>query len=53
MALEVIDASQDMALEIETLKQKIGMAAAVHVHDGDTIILDSGQTSAYLAQASK
>jgi len=53
ITLEVVDASQDMALEIDTLKRKIGFAAAHHVHDGDTIILDSGYTTAYLAQALK
>ncbi len=49
--LEVVDASQDMAQEIQALKQTIGYAAARFVRDGDTIIVDSGVTTAYLAQA--
>lgn len=49
ISLEVVDASQDVAHEIEALKQAIGEAAASYVQDGDTVILDSGRTTAYLA----
>ncbi len=49
--LEIIDVSQDVAHEINTLKQDIGFAAAKFVHDGDTIILDAGYTAAYVARA--
>ena len=46
-----MDASQDMAQEIRTLKQTIGHTAARFVHEGDTIIIDTGVTTSYLAQA--
>lgn len=49
--LEVVDASEDLAFEIDAAKRAIGTAAARHVRDGDTIILDAGATTAYLAQA--
>ncbi len=49
--LEVMDASQDMAQEIDALKRAIGHTAARFVHEGDTIIIDAGVTTAYLAQA--
>lgn len=48
--LQSIDASQDAEQEIDMLKRSIGRAAAELVHSGDTIILDSGRTTAYLAQ---
>ncbi len=51
ITLEVIDTSQDLAQEVEALKQAIGRAAAHFVHDGDTIILDAGKTAAYLARS--
>lgn len=51
IGLEVVDTSQDLAHEVEALKQAIGQAAARHVHEGDTIILDAGRTTAYLARA--
>jgi DeoR/GlpR family transcriptional regulator of sugar metabolism len=49
--LEVVDASEDLAFEIDAAKRAIGAAAARHVRDGDTIILDAGATTAYLAEA--
>ncbi len=49
--LEVLDASHDMVREVDVLKQKIGRAAARLVNDGDTIIVDAGITTKYLAQA--
>ncbi len=51
ICLEVVDTSQDMAQEIHALKQAIGRAAARFVHEGDTIIIDAGVTTSYLAQA--
>ena len=49
--LEVIDASQDIAHEIDELKRAVGSAAARLVHEGDTIILDAGVTTTYMARA--
>ena len=49
--LEVIDASQDMDQEIDRLNRAIGSAAAGFVVSGDTIILDSGKATDYLAEA--
>ncbi len=49
--LEVVDASEDLAFEIEAAKKAIGAAAARYVRGGDTIILDAGATTAYLARA--
>lgn len=51
ITLEVVDASQDMAQEIDALKRAIGHTAARFVHEGDTIIIDAGVTTAYLALA--
>lgn len=51
ISLEVVDASQDVAREIDSLKRAIGTAAANLVKEGDTIILDSGVTTDYLATA--
>jgi DeoR/GlpR family transcriptional regulator of sugar metabolism/ABC-type sugar transport system substrate-binding protein len=48
--LQSVDASQDAAQEIDMLKRSIGCVAAQLVNSGDTIILDSGRTTAYLAQ---
>jgi DeoR/GlpR family transcriptional regulator of sugar metabolism len=49
--LEVVDASQDLAAEVDSLKNTIGITAARFVNEGDTIILDAGATTAYLAGA--
>jgi DeoR/GlpR family transcriptional regulator of sugar metabolism len=51
ISLEVVDASQDMVQEINDLKQQIGRMAARFVREGDTIIMDAGVTTAYMAQA--
>ena len=51
ITLEVVDASQDMALEIDVLKRSIGYTAARFVSEGDTIIADAGVTTTYLASA--
>jgi DeoR/GlpR family transcriptional regulator of sugar metabolism/ABC-type sugar transport system substrate-binding protein len=48
--LEAVDASRDAEQEIDILKRNIGRAAARSVNPGDTIILDAGRTTAYLAQ---
>ena len=48
--LEVVDASQDFASEVDSLKKAIGFTAAGFVHEGDTIILDAGATTAYLGR---
>ncbi len=49
--LEMIDASQDMDQEVDALRSAIGKSAAQFVNAGDTIILDAGTTTAYLARA--
>ncbi|NOZ70496.1 MAG: substrate-binding domain-containing protein [Chloroflexi bacterium] len=49
--LEIVDASYDMTREVAILKRTIGHTAAHFVNEGDTIILDSGVTTAYLASA--
>lgn len=51
ITLEVLDASQDQAREVEELKRMIGRAGAQRVADGSTILLDTGQTTHYLAAA--
>jgi DeoR/GlpR family transcriptional regulator of sugar metabolism len=51
IALEVVDASQDAAQELDQIKRAIGAAAARMVNDGDTIILDAGDTVQSLARA--
>jgi len=51
ISLEIVDVSQDVAREIDTLKQDIGFTAAQFINDGDTIILDAGYTPAYVARA--
>ncbi len=51
IVLEVVDASQDMAQEIDALKRAIGHTAARFIYEGDTIILDAGVTVAHLARA--
>jgi DeoR/GlpR family transcriptional regulator of sugar metabolism len=53
ISLEVLDASQDMDQEINALKRAIGYKAARFVNDGDTIILDAGITTTFLASALK
>jgi DeoR/GlpR family transcriptional regulator of sugar metabolism len=49
--LEVLDTSHDSAQEIDAAKRNIGCAAARLVGDGDTIIIDGGVTTTYMAQA--
>lgn len=53
-----LDPQHDIPLDVkETLhrveKQRIGRAAAAHVREGDTIILDSGTTTAEIARQLK
>ncbi len=48
---EVVDASQDLSEETDTLKRAIGYTAAQYVTPGDTVIIDAGITTAYMAQA--
>lgn len=49
--LEVLDASQDAEQEVDALKRAIGYAAVRFVSAGDTVILDAGATTTYLARA--
>lgn len=49
--LEVIDASHDQEQETKTQKRMIGIAAAALVNEGDTIIVDTGVTTDFLARA--
>jgi DeoR/GlpR family transcriptional regulator of sugar metabolism len=49
--LEVVDISHDLAQETNSLKRVIGRAAAKTVNEGDTIILDAGITTTYMAAA--
>ena len=51
ISLEVVDASEDLAQEVDLLKRSIGAAAARLVNPGDTIILDTGFSAAYMAAA--
>lgn len=51
ISLEVVDASQDMAQEVNILKRAIGYTAANYINRGDTIIIDAGITTTYLAAA--
>ncbi|MCO6449514.1 MAG: substrate-binding domain-containing protein [Caldilineales bacterium] len=51
ITLEVVDASQDMALAIDDYKRAIGRTAERYVESGDTIILGAGESVAYLARA--
>lgn len=44
------DVKTDLAAEIRDLRRLIGKLAASYVEDGDTIILDAGSTTAYMAQ---
>ncbi|HEY8475428.1 MAG TPA: hypothetical protein VIN09_01020, partial [Chloroflexota bacterium] len=43
------DATETMRLELEELRRVVGRAAARHVHDGESIILDGGSTLTYMA----
>ena len=47
----MLDASQDVEQEVEAFKRAIGCTAARFVSDGDTVILDAGATTIYLARA--
>ncbi len=51
IAFEVVDASQDLVEEVEALKREIGYTAARYVNPGDTVIVDAGATTGYMAQA--
>lgn len=51
ISLEVVDASQDAAQELDQIKRAIGAAAARMVNEGDTVILDAGDTVQSLARA--
>jgi DeoR/GlpR family transcriptional regulator of sugar metabolism len=51
IGLEVIDASQDAAQELDQLTRAIGTTAAQMVNDGDTIILDADDAVQALARA--
>lgn len=51
ISLEVVDATSDMAQEVDALKRAIGHAAARFVHPHDTVIIDAGRTAAFLAEA--
>ena len=47
----MLDASQDVDQEVEAFNRAIGCTAARFVSEGDTIILDAGTTTTYLARA--
>ncbi len=49
--LEIVDASHDLEQEIEALKRAIAREAARLIKAGDTVILDAGLTTSFLAQA--
>lgn len=51
VSIEVVDASEDWEREIDAMKHAIGLAAARYVAEGDTIFLDSGRTTGYMADA--
>lgn len=51
ISIEIVDASQDMTREADDLKKVIGQTAAEYLSDGDTIIVDAGVTTKYLASA--
>lgn len=51
ITLEVLDASQDQAREVDELKRMIGRTAAAQVADGATVLLDTGHSAHYLATA--
>jgi len=46
----VHDLEDDIAAEIRDLRRLIGKLAASHIQEGDTVILDAGSTTAYMAQ---
>lgn len=48
--LEVIDAEQTLKDEIEWRRREIARSAAAEVHSGETIAMDSGAISIYLAE---
>lgn len=48
--LEVIDTSHDLDAELEYVDRMIGRTAAQLVEEGDSIILDSGPATPYLAE---
>jgi DeoR/GlpR family transcriptional regulator of sugar metabolism len=50
-ALEIFDASQDITNEIYALQRLIGKYAADQINEGETIILDAGLPTAFLANA--
>lgn len=49
--LKIVDASHDAVRELKALKRAVGQAAAATIREGDTVILDGGTTTRYLAQA--
>jgi len=53
ISVEIVDASQDSSIEVDNLKKTIGSSAAEYVSKGDTIIVDAGITTKYLAAALK
>lgn len=48
--LTVQDVNEDVKAEISELRRLIGKKAAAYVSDGETIIMDSGTTTANMAQ---
>lgn len=44
------DVEDDLAAEIRDLRRLIGKLAASYIQEGDTVILDAGSTTAYMAQ---
>jgi DeoR/GlpR family transcriptional regulator of sugar metabolism len=50
IALSVVDVKDDLRAEIRELRRLIGKLAVSHVNDGDTIILDTGTPTIYMAQ---
>ena len=50
ITLSVEDVQDDLKAEIRDLRRLIGKLAATYVNDGDTIILDCGTPTMYMAQ---
>lgn len=50
LALSIVDVKDNLKAEIRDLRRLIGKLAATYVQDGDTIILDSGAPTAFMAQ---
>ncbi len=50
ITLSVEDVKDDLKAEIRDLRRLIGKLAATYVNDGDTIILDTGTPTMYMAQ---